>query len=516
MNKIDSIKIGNFIKTLRCSLKLSQDDLAKKLCEQYLQTSAKAVSDWEKGKTLPDLDKISTLCKILGVTVDELMDGEKKKEIDFLKKYSILNQSYINSLPLDRNFNLFNIYQEQYILAIDTFESLLEKYIQRELTSNEKKEFDFLFNNFFQLTDYSRNLDGVMNIQDECSKLHYSIKYTLLQFKECKMQEQIWELKKLFMPKEDADFKLYFIHDFVLNSSSIIEKRFKKLDFWQKDMILTAIQVCDPTYDEAQSGSNNLKRHERLTGKPYDRESENRKVIKFLIDNGACINKNYLNFYLIKKENKRLIDRIEELYLECKRPLDVYIKDGEETKHYKVENIPKNRFLHDGQLAISLNYYFNERTPLEWYEIIKKNEEIPNDLLLEFAKKNKIDTNREWIYVEADIRFGLNVIRKQWNEYKEKEKEIEIHTKEFEDLFPRLESGEKYYQSEKKVYCGGKDFSDQRNYFYEWNQYCTFEEIKKARDKKATKELYERLDTLTLDDIRKEYLHPLEEEENDK
>lgn len=39
---------------------------------------------------------------------------------------------------------------------------------------------------------------------------------------------------------------------------------------------------------------------------------------------------------------------------------------------------------------------------------------------------------------------------------------------------------------------------------------------KKARDKKATKELYERLDTLTLDDIRKEYLHPLEEEENDK
>lgn len=36
---------------------------------------------------------------------------------------------------------------------------------------------------------------------------------------------------------------------------------------------------------------------------------------------------------------------------------------------------------------------------------------------------------------------------------------------------------------------------------------------KKARDKKATKELYERLDKLTLDDIRKEYLHPLEEEE---
>lgn len=119
-------------------------------------------------------------------------------------------------------------------------------------------------------------------------------------------------------------------------------------------------------------------------------------------------------------------------------------------------------------------------------------------------------------FVEADIKFGLVGIRKQWNEYKGKEKEIEIHTKEFEDLFPRLESGEKNYQSEKKVYCGGKNFLEQRNYFYDRNQYCTFEEIKKARDKKATKELYERLDTLTLDDIRKEYLHPLEEEENDK
>ena len=31
MNKIDSIKIGNFLKTLRCDLKLSQDDLANKL-----------------------------------------------------------------------------------------------------------------------------------------------------------------------------------------------------------------------------------------------------------------------------------------------------------------------------------------------------------------------------------------------------------------------------------------------------------------------------------------------------
>lgn len=149
MNKIDSIKIGNFIKTLRCDLKLSQDDLAKKFCEQYLQTSAKAVSDWENGKTLPDLDKISTLCKILGVTVDELMDGEKKKEIDFLKKYSILNQSYINSLPSDRNFNLFEVYQKQYILAIDTFESLLEAYIQRELTSNEKKNLIFFSIIFF-------------------------------------------------------------------------------------------------------------------------------------------------------------------------------------------------------------------------------------------------------------------------------------------------------------------------------------------------------------------------------
>lgn len=66
------------------------------------------------------------------------------------------------------------------------------------------------------------------------------------------------------------------------------------------------------------------------------------------------------------------------------------------------------------------------------------------------------------------------------------------------------------------MYCGGKDFLEQRNNFYEWNQYCTFDKIKKARDKKATKELYERLDKLTLDDIRKEYLHPLEEEENDK
>lgn len=65
MNKIDSIKIGNFIKTLRCDLKLSQDDLAKKLCEQYLQASAKAVSDWKMGRHYLILIKFLRYAKFL-------------------------------------------------------------------------------------------------------------------------------------------------------------------------------------------------------------------------------------------------------------------------------------------------------------------------------------------------------------------------------------------------------------------------------------------------------------------
>lgn len=65
---------GNFIFELRTEKGLSQSELGK-----ILGVSNKAVSKWETGEAKPRADKLTLLAKTLGVTVEELLCGERKK-----------------------------------------------------------------------------------------------------------------------------------------------------------------------------------------------------------------------------------------------------------------------------------------------------------------------------------------------------------------------------------------------------------------------------------------------------
>ena len=66
--------LGKRISSLRREKGLKQEDLAEKL-----GISAQAVSKWETEQTCPDISLLPQLAKILGVSVDELLTGEKKE-----------------------------------------------------------------------------------------------------------------------------------------------------------------------------------------------------------------------------------------------------------------------------------------------------------------------------------------------------------------------------------------------------------------------------------------------------
>lgn len=70
---MDQITIGRFIAQKRKEKNLTQEQLAAKLC-----ISNKTISKWECGKCMPDYSIIESLCKELGITITELMDGEAK------------------------------------------------------------------------------------------------------------------------------------------------------------------------------------------------------------------------------------------------------------------------------------------------------------------------------------------------------------------------------------------------------------------------------------------------------
>ena len=67
--------IGNNIKKLRVQQGLTQKNLADKLF-----VSAQAVSRWENNEVEPSVSTIIEMAKIFGVTTDEIMGIECKKE----------------------------------------------------------------------------------------------------------------------------------------------------------------------------------------------------------------------------------------------------------------------------------------------------------------------------------------------------------------------------------------------------------------------------------------------------
>ena len=69
---MDQLKIGKFIAERRKQNGLTQLQLSEKL-----SITDKAVSKWERGIAMPDTSIMLELCDILGISVNELLSGEK-------------------------------------------------------------------------------------------------------------------------------------------------------------------------------------------------------------------------------------------------------------------------------------------------------------------------------------------------------------------------------------------------------------------------------------------------------
>jgi transcriptional regulator with XRE-family HTH domain/DNA-directed RNA polymerase subunit RPC12/RpoP len=69
---MDQVKIGRFIAHCRKEQNLTQMQLAERL-----NITDRAVSKWENGRSLPDSSIMLELCKVLCITVNDLLSGEK-------------------------------------------------------------------------------------------------------------------------------------------------------------------------------------------------------------------------------------------------------------------------------------------------------------------------------------------------------------------------------------------------------------------------------------------------------
>ncbi|MHB1151129.1 MAG: helix-turn-helix domain-containing protein [Eubacteriales bacterium] len=99
----DMDKIGKKISEARKKQNMTQMELADRL-----NISFQAVSNWERGISMPDISKLSELSEILQITVDELVGKEsplmesilKEKTNEYLEKHSVTTEELIDIAPI--------------------------------------------------------------------------------------------------------------------------------------------------------------------------------------------------------------------------------------------------------------------------------------------------------------------------------------------------------------------------------------------------------------------------------
>lgn len=506
---IDKKRVGKYLKSLRLEKKrerdgksFSQDDLANEI-----NISINAIAEWESGASLPSYEKLEQLSKIFNKSIDELLDGESRINIDYSNKYFISNPHwYMNPKYKDNSYQIRN---EQINLITKIFKKLLITRTKRLLTANEEDEFKFLFNNFYNLSDYAKELSDI-NSNDDYLKFKYTLDDTLSKMKSKSSNEKFWEIQKLFSENKDIWFTFRSdVHD--LRYSNILQERLKNIENWQKDMLLAMFQNIEPSNSNPEKyGSNYLKKYEETFGES-DHELNVKSIIKDLINRGACINPFFLNVYKEELVTHRIIDRMQELYDLCLKPIEIYIKDeNNKQKCCLIENNLKNRFI--------TNYYLNLELQLKTfrhsndrfdnfekiYNWFINNDEIPDNIYKEIAKDLGLDTSQDKKYWISDVK-NISALEILFKKYKEIEKNISNGLIELNELKSKLDKGETEYTEKKLHIIGGDNEESIRKYIEYWKIEIDYLKYTKSRDFKLTTELLNNIDSLSLKEIKYKY-----------
>ena len=116
---MDLQKMGRFIAECRKSKQLTQSQLG-----EILGISGKAISKWERGISAPDISILKDLSKTLGISISELINGERiPEEVNNEKRNEIIltNIGKYQKLFKKRYTKIILILLSIFILTITTF-----------------------------------------------------------------------------------------------------------------------------------------------------------------------------------------------------------------------------------------------------------------------------------------------------------------------------------------------------------------------------------------------------------
>ena len=99
-------KIGSFIAKCRKDKKMTQSELAEKL-----GVTDKSIGNWENGRNMPDLSLFKPLCDELGITINDLLSGEKISKDKYQEKFeeNIVNTIDYSARRINKYSNVIGL-----------------------------------------------------------------------------------------------------------------------------------------------------------------------------------------------------------------------------------------------------------------------------------------------------------------------------------------------------------------------------------------------------------------------
>ncbi|MBQ7761246.1 MAG: helix-turn-helix domain-containing protein [Clostridia bacterium] len=188
------MSIGSNIKRLRKENNITQEQLA-----EYLGITSRAISQWECGRTSPDITLIPALCHIFNVSSDELLGIDIQKSNDEIKKYLEEATELKNQGKWEEQVNLLSEankkFPRDYKIMLKLANAFVNEYSRKRI-----KEYDQVFelcnrileectdsNIRYEATDtlaiaygYAGKKDEMLRLAKEMPKSHFSYENFML------------------------------------------------------------------------------------------------------------------------------------------------------------------------------------------------------------------------------------------------------------------------------------------------------------------------------------------------
>lgn len=210
------------LKMLRKERGLTQEELAEELC-----VSRQAITKWESGEGIPDIENLKQISILFNTSIDELV--KEDKDIDIEEKASFL---FTKELEIDHSKHFDIHINKIYELSII---SNNEEKVKVELISNIEVEDDckVKFDNLYNRLDI--DIKNKKTVEDSKINIYIPMKY--LDEMEIKSNIKTLNITDLELEKLEYDGKLKYLNvlnttgKIVLNSTKCdVEAKYDKLD----------------------------------------------------------------------------------------------------------------------------------------------------------------------------------------------------------------------------------------------------------------------------------------------